>query len=207
MFIASITPEVTPDASKPWMSGRDGRVFPVRADLRQLSRACSATRRSRSISATARSSRPARCCSRSPSAASAPTASSRFRFAGRGPLLTAMLMAYMIPSVVLLVPLLVIFRSYGLINTYPGPDPGRDDEHRAVRAAADDQLLLHPAARARGGGADRRLQPAADAAARSCCRCRSRASSPAGCSPSSRAGTTSCSPSCSPPPTRPRRCR
>jgi ABC-type glycerol-3-phosphate transport system permease component len=31
-----------------------------------------------------------------------------------------MLMAYMIPSVVLLVPLLVIFRSYGLINTWPG---------------------------------------------------------------------------------------
>jgi multiple sugar transport system permease protein len=29
-------------------------------------------------------------------------------------------MAYMIPSVVLLVPLLVILRSYGLINTFPG---------------------------------------------------------------------------------------
>ena len=44
----------------------------------------------------------------------------RFRFPGRAPLLVAMLMAYMIPSVVLLVPLLVIFRSYGLINTYQG---------------------------------------------------------------------------------------
>ena len=44
----------------------------------------------------------------------------RFRFTGRAPLLVAMLMAYMIPSVVLLVPLLVIFRSYGLINTYQG---------------------------------------------------------------------------------------
>ena len=44
----------------------------------------------------------------------------RFRFKGRGPLLVAILMAYMIPSVVLLVPLLVIFRTYGLINTYPG---------------------------------------------------------------------------------------
>ena len=31
-----------------------------------------------------------------------------------------MLMAYMVPSVVLLVPLLVIFRAYGLVNTYPG---------------------------------------------------------------------------------------
>ncbi len=44
----------------------------------------------------------------------------RFKFRGRGPLLVIMLVAYMIPSVVLLVPLLVIFRSYGLINTYLG---------------------------------------------------------------------------------------
>jgi len=44
----------------------------------------------------------------------------RFRFWGRKTLLLAMLMAYMVPSVVLLVPLMVIFRSYGLINTYPG---------------------------------------------------------------------------------------
>lgn len=44
----------------------------------------------------------------------------RFRFRGRSSLLTMILMAYMIPSIVLLVPLLVIFRSYGLINTYPG---------------------------------------------------------------------------------------
>ena len=29
-------------------------------------------------------------------------------------------MAYMIPSVVLMVPLLVILRRYGLVNTYPG---------------------------------------------------------------------------------------
>lgn len=39
---------------------------------------------------------------------------------GRGPLLVGVLMAYMIPSVVLLVPLLVLFRTYGLINTFPG---------------------------------------------------------------------------------------
>ncbi|MBL8705235.1 MAG: carbohydrate ABC transporter permease [Rhodospirillales bacterium] len=44
----------------------------------------------------------------------------RFHFAGRGPLLVGMLIAYTIPSVVLLVPLLVIFRSYGLINTHLG---------------------------------------------------------------------------------------
>ena len=44
----------------------------------------------------------------------------RFRFFGRRALLTAMLLAYMVPSVVLLVPLLVIFRNYGLINSFPG---------------------------------------------------------------------------------------
>jgi multiple sugar transport system permease protein len=44
----------------------------------------------------------------------------RFRFRGRGPLLSTMLMAYMIPSVVLLVPLMVLFRRYGLINSFPG---------------------------------------------------------------------------------------
>jgi multiple sugar transport system permease protein len=44
----------------------------------------------------------------------------RFRFRFRGPLLSATLMAYMIPSVVLLVPLMVLFRRYGLINSFPG---------------------------------------------------------------------------------------
>ncbi len=44
----------------------------------------------------------------------------RFRFWGRSSLLIAMLVAYTIPSVVLLVPLLVIFRTYGLINTHLG---------------------------------------------------------------------------------------
>jgi ABC-type glycerol-3-phosphate transport system permease component len=44
----------------------------------------------------------------------------RFRFFGRNAMLVAMLVAYTIPSVVLLVPLLVIFRTYGLNNTHLG---------------------------------------------------------------------------------------
>ena len=44
----------------------------------------------------------------------------RFRFWGRNSLLVAMLTAYTIPSVVLLVPMLVIFRTYGLNNTHVG---------------------------------------------------------------------------------------
>jgi multiple sugar transport system permease protein len=44
----------------------------------------------------------------------------RFRFFGRSSVLVAILVTYTIPSVVLLVPLLVIFRQYGLINTHLG---------------------------------------------------------------------------------------
>lgn len=44
----------------------------------------------------------------------------RFRFVGRNTVLVAVLVAYTVPSVVLLVPLLVIFRSYGLVNTHAG---------------------------------------------------------------------------------------
>lgn len=44
----------------------------------------------------------------------------RFRFFGRSSFLVAILVAYTIPSVVLLVPLLVIFRAYGLNNTHLG---------------------------------------------------------------------------------------
>ena len=44
----------------------------------------------------------------------------RFRFFGRSSLLVAMLATYTVPSVVLLVPLLVIFRKYGLNNTHAG---------------------------------------------------------------------------------------
>lgn len=44
----------------------------------------------------------------------------RFRFFGRSTALMAILVTYTIPSVVLLVPLLVIFRHYGLINTHLG---------------------------------------------------------------------------------------
>ncbi|MCC7046825.1 MAG: carbohydrate ABC transporter permease [Alphaproteobacteria bacterium] len=44
----------------------------------------------------------------------------RFRFRGRSTVLVAILVTYTIPSVVLLVPLLVIFRRYGLVNTHLG---------------------------------------------------------------------------------------
>lgn len=44
----------------------------------------------------------------------------RFRFRGRRPLLLSMLMLYMIPPIVLIVPLLIIFNRLRLYNTFPG---------------------------------------------------------------------------------------
>jgi multiple sugar transport system permease protein len=44
----------------------------------------------------------------------------RFRFRGRRLLLTGLLLLYLIPPVVLLVPLLIIFKNFGLVNTYQG---------------------------------------------------------------------------------------
>jgi multiple sugar transport system permease protein len=44
----------------------------------------------------------------------------RFRFRGRHLLLMGLLLLYLIPPIVLLVPLLIIFKSLGLINTYQG---------------------------------------------------------------------------------------
>jgi multiple sugar transport system permease protein len=42
----------------------------------------------------------------------------RFQFPGRKIMILAMLLVYMLPSIVLLVPLLVIFKTLGMINTY-----------------------------------------------------------------------------------------
>jgi ABC-type glycerol-3-phosphate transport system permease component len=119
MLIASITPEVRPDLSRPWVSTRAVAYFPSEPTLQNYVELIRNVRfgtyfRNSVIVATG-------------TMLLALVVASlgaygfvRFRFVGRGPLLTAMLMAYMIPSVVLLVPLLVILRSYGLINTFPG---------------------------------------------------------------------------------------
>ena len=44
----------------------------------------------------------------------------RFRFRGRRPMITSLLLLYLIPPIVLLVPLLVIFKTFHLMNTFPG---------------------------------------------------------------------------------------
>jgi multiple sugar transport system permease protein len=119
MAIASITPEVRADPSKPWMSGRAVEYFPAEPTFLNYvhlfeNLPFAIYFRNSVIVATG-------------TMLLALLVGSlgaygfvRFRFRGRGPILFAMLMAYMIPSVVLLVPLLVIFRTYGLNNSFPG---------------------------------------------------------------------------------------
>jgi ABC-type glycerol-3-phosphate transport system permease component len=119
MAIASITPEVKPDPSKPWMSGRDVHYFPdeptIENYLHLFANLPFATYfRNSLIVATG-----TMCLALLVGSLGA-YGFVRFRFKGRSPLLVAMLVAYMIPSVVLLVPLLVIFRTYGLNNTFAG---------------------------------------------------------------------------------------
>jgi multiple sugar transport system permease protein len=50
---------------------------------------------------------------------SAAYAFARMKFAGRRFLIVSLLLIYLLPSVVLLVPLMVIFRTLGLFNSYP----------------------------------------------------------------------------------------
>ena len=119
MFISSITPEVTLLDDRVWQSGRGVQYLPAEPTLQNYydlfdNVPFALYFRNSAIVATGTM------------VLSLFVASlgaygfTRFRFRGRAPLLTAMLVAYMIPSVVLLVPLLVLFRSYGLINTFPG---------------------------------------------------------------------------------------
>jgi ABC-type glycerol-3-phosphate transport system permease component len=119
ILIASLTPEARPDLSKPWLSVRRVEYFPAQPTLHNYVDLFRNVRfavyfRNSAIVATGTMLLALAVASLGA------YAFVRFRFRGRGPLLVAMLIAYMIPSVVLLVPLLVIFRTYGLINTYQG---------------------------------------------------------------------------------------
>ena len=119
IFIASVTPEVRPDLARPWLSVRRVEYYPAEPTLQNYADLFRTT----SFAVYFRNSVIVATATMLLSLAVAGLGAYgfvRFRFRGRAPLLVAMLMAYMIPSVVLLVPLLVIFRGYGLINTYQG---------------------------------------------------------------------------------------
>jgi multiple sugar transport system permease protein len=119
IFIGSITPEAIPDANAAWSSARMVQYLPSQptlsnyADLFNNSPFLIYLRNSAIVATGTMLLAGA-------AGSLAAYGFVRFRFIARRTLLVAMLMAYMIPSVVLLVPLLVIFRSYGLINTYIG---------------------------------------------------------------------------------------
>ena len=119
LFIASITPELTADFNRAWLSNRKVSYFPSQpttANYFQLfdNVPFGTYFRNSTIIATGNMLLTLAVASLGA------YGFVRFRFAGRSSLLVAMLVAYTIPSVVLLVPLLVIFRAYGLNNTHLG---------------------------------------------------------------------------------------
>lgn len=119
IFIASITPELRADFDQAWLSNRKVTYFPSEPSfgnyLTLFESVPFATYfRNSSIIATGNMVLTLAVASLGA------YGFVRFRFFGRSGFLVAMLVAYTIPSVVLLVPLLVIFRAYGLNNTHLG---------------------------------------------------------------------------------------
>jgi len=119
ILIASITPELKGDASQPWLMNRAVTYFPAAPSLQNYFELFSNVPfalyfRNSTIISTGNMLLTLLVASLGA------YGFVRFRFIGRSSLLIAMLVAYTIPSVVLLVPLLVIFRTYGLNNTHLG---------------------------------------------------------------------------------------
>lgn len=119
IFIASITPELKADFDRAWLSNRQVNYFPSEPTLANYATLFEAVpfaiyfRNSTIIAA-------GNMLLTLAIASLGAYGFVRFRFFGRSSFLVAMLVAYTIPSVVLLVPLLVIFRTYGLNNTHLG---------------------------------------------------------------------------------------
>ena len=119
MFIASITPELKADFGRAWMSNRQVTYLPSQPSFDNYVELFNKVPfelyfRNSTIIATGNM------LLTLVVASLGAYGFVRFRFAGRSSFLVAMLVAYTIPSVVLLVPLLVIFRTYGLNNTHFG---------------------------------------------------------------------------------------
>ena len=119
IFIASITPELKADFDRAWLSNRAVTYFPSEPTLANYGALFetvpfAAYFRNSTIIATGNMVLTLAVASLGA------YGFVRFRFFGRSTFLVAMLVAYTIPSVVLLVPLLVIFRTYGLNNTHFG---------------------------------------------------------------------------------------
>lgn len=119
LAIASVTPELKADFARPWLSNRAVTYLPVSPTLENYRELLTNTPfaiyfRNSTIIATGNMVLTLLVASLGA------YGFARFRFPGRGPLLVSMLVAYTIPSVVLLVPLLVIFRTIGLNNTHLG---------------------------------------------------------------------------------------
>jgi multiple sugar transport system permease protein len=119
LFVASITPELKADFSRPNINNRQITYFPSQPTIENYyelfrNMPFALYMRNSTIIATGNMllSLTVACLGA--------YSFVRFRFYGRSSLLVAMLATYTVPSVVLLVPLLVIFRQYGLNNTHAG---------------------------------------------------------------------------------------
>ncbi|TCR67131.1 carbohydrate ABC transporter permease [Bosea sp. BK604] len=119
IFIASITPELKADFNQAWLSNRQVTYLPSEPTLANYGALFETVPfatyfRNSAIIATGNM------VLTLVVASLGAYGFVRFKFFGRSSFLVAMLVAYTIPSVVLLVPLLVIFRAYGLNNTHLG---------------------------------------------------------------------------------------
>ena len=85
-------------------------------------------------------------------------------------------LTYLVPTTLLFLPLSRVITDLGLAEFDVGAGRGLSDLHHPVLHLAADGLLQDGAARDRGGGDRRRLQPVRQLSSRWCCRCRCPAS-------------------------------
>ena len=98
----------------------------------------------------------------------------RLRFPGRDAIFLAMFATFLISQPVIIVPLFILARALHLLDSYAGPDHPLDLQ--CVRHFPAAPILSRGAARARGGGADRRRRLFPHLAGRSSCRSAARSS-------------------------------
>ena len=99
-----------------------------------------------------------------------PTHSRAFGFAGRRQLMTGFLVINMFPIVLLIIPLFLLMRTLGLIDTFARRDPRAFHLRDPVRDLDADELFQRHSQGPRRGGDDRRREPVRRRSASWCCR-------------------------------------
>ena len=94
----------------------------------------------------------------------------RLKFGIERRLAFVLLIARMLPTVVLIVPIYILTQKLGLLDTRIAPDHHLRGVRRVARGVDDGQLLPRDPGRPRGGGDGRRRLAASPRSAGSCCR-------------------------------------